>query len=334
MKSSIAVIGAGSWGTSLAILLSAKNHDVRLWGHNSAHMKDLFDTRANNKYLPGIKFPPSLVVTSNLSDALLDVDIVLMVVPSHVFRHVFREISTFIPDNTKIISAVKGIENDSLCSMHQVMNEEMKSADKSFELGVLSGPSFAKEVALQLPTAVTIGFSSLETSKLAQNIFSTDYFRVYTSTDIEGLELSGAYKNVIAIAAGICDGLEFGTNTRAALITRGLAEMQRVGIALKADIATFAGLSGLGDLLLTCTGDLSRNRNVGLQLGKGHTIEKIENEMYMVAEGVKTTKSLYDMVEKLKIDAPILNEVYNIIYLQKNCRKAVSDLLRRELKPE
>ncbi|MGL1932148.1 MAG: NAD(P)-dependent glycerol-3-phosphate dehydrogenase [Desulfotalea sp.] len=334
MKSTIAVIGAGSWGTALAILLSSKKHKVRLWGHNSDHVSNLSEDRVNSKYLPDIPFPTSLVVTSSLAEALINVDIVLMVVPSHVFRIVFREISDLIQDNSKIISAVKGIENNTLCSMHQVMTEEMKNAGKTFELGVLSGPSFAKEVAMQQPTAVTIGFSSIETAKLSQDMFSTDYFRVYTSTDIEGLELSGAYKNVIAIAAGICDGLSFGTNTRAALITRGLAEMQRVGIALGADIATFAGLSGLGDLLLTCTGDLSRNRNVGLQLGKGHKIEQIENDMYMVAEGVKTTKSIYHLVQKLNVDTPIINEVYNIIYRQKDCRKAVKDLLDRELKKE
>ena len=217
--------------------------------------------------------------------------------------------------------------------MYSVMEDSLDNTSH-IECGVLSGPSFAKEVALELPTAVTIGFKSASTAQWAQNIFSTDYFRVYTSTDIVGLEISGAFKNIIAIAAGICDGLGYGTNTRAALITRGLAEMQRFGMVLNAEAATFAGLSGLGDLLLTCTGDLSRNRNVGIQLGRGNSIEKIESEMFMVAEGVKTTKSMYDLAKNLEVQTPILDEVYNIIYLGKDCLKAVQDLLARDLGPE
>lgn len=329
----IAVIGAGSWGTSLAILLAKKGYQVRLWSHNTAHIDTLEKERMNTRYLPGIPFPVTLDVTSSLERAVSGSDLVLMVVPSHGFRKVFTDLVPFLENDSKIISAVKGIENSSLSTMYLVMKEILEPTSQ-VELGVLSGPSFAKEVALELPTAVTIGFASTGTAQWAQNVFSTEYFRVYTSTDIVGLEISGAFKNIIAIAAGICDGLEYGTNTRAALITRGLAEMQRFGMALNAEAATFAGLSGLGDLLLTCTGDLSRNRNVGIQLGRGHSIEKIESEMFMVAEGVKTTKSIYDLAKKIDVETPILDEVYNIIYLGKDCLTAVQDLLARELGPE
>lgn len=330
---SVAVIGAGSWGTSLAILLSSKGIPVRLWAHNASHVEELKDKRENNKYLPAIALPKSLEPTASLQDAVEGAELVLMVVPSHGYRDVFSQLLPFLDEGVKIISAVKGVENNSLCTMHQVMVEEL-GQESAVELGVLSGPSFAKEVALKRPTAVTIGFENIKTAQWAQSIFSTDFFRVYTSVDIDGLELSGAFKNIIAIAAGICDGLDFGFNTRAALITRGLAEMQRLGVAMEADATTFSGLSGLGDLLLTCTGDLSRNRNVGLELGRGNSIEKIEQEMFMVAEGVKTTLSVYQLARKWNVDTPILDEVYNIIYEGKDCLEAVQDLLARELKPE
>ena len=332
--SSVAVIGAGSWGTSLAVLLSNKGIPVRLWAHKQSHVEELSHKRENNKYLAGIILPKSLEPTASLRGAVEGAELVLMVVPSHGYRDVFSQLIPFLAEGAKVISAVKGVENNSLSTMHQIMVEELGSKTSTVELGVLSGPSFAKEVALNKPTAVTIGFDNIETAQWAQDIFSTDFFRVYTSTDVDGLELSGAFKNIIAIATGICDGLDFGLNTRAALITRGLAEMQRLGVAMKADSATFSGLSGLGDLLLTCTGDLSRNRKVGLELGRGNTIEKIEQEMFMVAEGVKTTLSMYQLARKWNIDTPILDEVYNIIYQGKDCLQAVQDLLARELKPE
>jgi len=240
-------------------------------------------------------------------------------------------------DNCRIISAVKGIENSTLKTMTQVMDEILTAKNnnlKKIEFGVLSGPSFAKEVANDVPTAVTIGFKNLQTAKEIQKIFVTDFFRVYASNDVIGLEISAALKNIIAIAAGVCDGLGYGLNTRAALITRGLAEIQRLGVALKADPATFSGLSGIGDLLLTCTGDLSRNRMVGLKLGQGKSLDQIKNEMNMIAEGIITTQSGYDLAQKMKIEMPILEQMYNIIYKGKNCSEAVRDLLNRELKVE
>lgn len=220
--------------------------------------------------------------------------------------------------------------------MTQVIEElvEEKNGKEQVEVGVLSGPSFAEEVAKDIPTAVTIGFSRLETAQEIQRIFGTETFRVYASQDVIGLEISASFKNIIAIAAGVCDGLGYGLNTRAALITRGLAEMKRLGVAMKADPVTFSGLSGIGDLLLTCTGDLSRNRTVGLKLGQGKSLQQLTEEMSMVAEGIKTTRSIFDLSGKLGIEMPILEQVYNILYKDKSCSDAVKDLLARDLRDE
>lgn len=341
----IAVIGAGSWGTALAILLGQKYNNVQLWAHRTAHSNDLTRDRENNKYLPGITFPPDLLITDSLQSAVTDATIVVMVVPSHSYRDVFSQLLPYLKEGCRVVSAVKGIENSSLKTMTQVMEELLMSFYKNvglyqafdnngIELGVLSGPSFAKEVACSVPTAVTVGFKNIEIAKEIQKIFVTDFFRVYASTDLIGLEISAALKNIIAIATGVCDGLGYGLNTRAALITRGLAEITRLGSALGAEESTFSGLSGVGDLLLTCTGSLSRNRTVGLLLGEGKNLRQIKDEMQMVAEGIKTTRSVYDLARKLDIDMPILEQVYKIIYEEKNCAEAVSDLLKRELKVE
>lgn len=341
----IAVIGAGSWGTALAILLGQKYDNVQLWAHRRAHSDALLKDRENSKYLPSIPFPSGLKVTNNLQTAVTDASIVVMVVPSHSYRDVFGRLLPSLYQGCRIVSAVKGIENDSLKTMTQVMEELLMDHfntddiyqacyHNDIELGVLSGPSFAKEVALSVPTAVTVGFSDIEVAKEIQKIFGTDFFRVYASTDLVGLEISAALKNIIAIATGVCDGLGYGLNTRAALITRGLAEITRLGVALGAEEATFSGLSGVGDLLLTCTGRLSRNRTVGLKLGEGKNIKQVKDEMQMVAEGIKTTRSVYDLAKNLDIDMPILEQVYKIIYEDKDCAEAVSDLLKRELKVE
>jgi glycerol-3-phosphate dehydrogenase (NAD(P)+) len=333
----IAVIGAGSWGTALAVLLAGKGYAVKLWGHSYDHLENLIKARENTKYLPGIPFPENLQPVHRLNQAVEGSLIIIMAVPSHAYRNVFLELVPLLCEKCKIISAVKGIENKTLQTMTQLMTQiiaEQNLVEKNIELGVISGPSFAQEVAKEVPTAVTIGFNNLQTAKEIQNIFGTDFFRVYASRDIIGLEISAALKNIIAIAAGVCDGLGYGLNTRAALITRGLAEIQRLGIALKADPLTFSGLSGLGDLLLTCTGDLSRNRTVGIKLGEGKTLDQVKKEMSMVAEGIKTTQSAYDLAQKMNIEMPILEQVYNIIYKGKNCSAAVRDLLSRDLKVE
>jgi len=259
-----------------------------------------------------------------------------MVVPSHGYRKVFKSLIPFLQPGTFLVSAVKGIEIGSRQTMCQIMETELANASVSgtMHTGVLSGPSFADEVATGQPTAVTIGFSEKAAAEAVQHLFSTDFFRVYTSTDIIGLEISAAMKNVIAIAAGISDGIGYGLNTRAALITRGLAEITRLGVKLGANPLTFSGLGGMGDLVLTCTGSLSRNRTVGLKLGEGRTLAQALSEMTMVAEGVKTTKSCYNLAAAVGVEMPILEQTYQVLYEDKICRQAVQDLFKRRLKDE
>ncbi len=332
----VAVIGAGSWGTAIAGLLAAKGLKTVLWGHNEKHVTTLIKDRENKKYLPGFIFPKSLSIEIDLKEAATGADVICMVVPSHGYRKVFEKLVPYLKTGASVVSAVKGIENTSLMTMTQVMRECLGSAQtsKNLTLSVLSGPSFAKEVAQGLPTLVTIGCDELEKAQFLQNVFGSERFRVYASQDMIGLEVSAALKNIVAIAAGISDGLQFGLNSRAALITRGLAEITRMGVAMGADPVTFSGLSGLGDLVLTCTGDLSRNRTVGLKLGEGKKLPEILDEMEMVAEGVKTTQSVHDLVLKMGVEMPILDQVFQILYREKECLRAVTDLLTRELKVE
>ncbi len=335
----VAVIGAGSWGTALAKLLGDKGEDVVLWAHRQEHVKELRETRENKTYLPDFLLPENIKFTADLQEAISGRSVVTMVVPSHVFRDVFSQMIPFLGEAVSLVSATKGIENDTLMTMTQVMADELSSASAEKQdiikrLGVLTGPSFAREVAAGLPTAVTVASSSIETAKLFQNVFFTERFRVYTSTDVIGQELGGALKNIVAIAAGICDGLGYGTNTRAALITRGLAEITRLGVKMGANPLTFSGLGGMGDLVLTCTGNLSRNRTVGLKLGQGQKLKDILADMEMVAEGVKTTKSAWTLARREEVDMPILEQVYQVLYEDKPCEQAVRDLLQRDQKQE
>ena len=330
----IAVIGAGSWGTALAILLARKGLDVALWGRDAAAIQTMQSAGMNTKYLPGHPFPKNLVTTADLAEAAANADCALMVVPSHGFRAVFRRFLPLLPENIPVVSATKGIENERLHTMTQIMAEESEAFAKPFHFAVLSGPSFAEETAAGQPTAVTVACADGARAAELQRLFSHERFRVYSSTDVTGLEISGAMKNVIAIAAGSAEGLGYGLNARAALITRGLAEISRLGLALGADARTFAGLSGLGDLVLTCTGDLSRNRAVGLKLGAGWSLPDILADMRMVAEGVKTTLSCRQLAERHGVDMPILEQTHAALYLGKNCNAAVVDLLGRDLKGE
>lgn len=332
----IAVLGAGSWGSALALLLSKKGYRVRLWGFDPEHVETLEKDRENKVYLPGVAFPATLFPTSDLEKAVGGSPTICMVVPSHGYRAVFKNLVRYLEEDSVVISAAKGIENETLQTMSQVMTDVLQSSrvDITVERAVLSGPSFAREVADEVPTAITMGCKNPIIAQELQNLFNTGYFRVYTSPDIIGLEVSAALKNIIAIAAGICDGLTFGMNARAALITRGLAEIARLGRELGAEPSTFYGLSGMGDLVLTCTGDLSRNRSVGLKLGSGQSLAEILDDMSMVAEGVKTTKSVYHLAKEKKVEMPIVEQVYQILYEDKDCRTAVNDLLNRELKPE
>ena len=336
---STAVLGAGSWGTALAILLAEKGVETTLWARKEETARKIRDAGENPLYLPGFPLPPDLEVTPELERALSGKEVVLLAVPSHGMRQTARLISDMIgagilerPPRV-YVSAAKGIENETFMTMTEVLSEVLPR-EPSHELAVLSGPSFAKEVALKMPTAVTIAAFSEETARMLTELFSTDFFRVYSTLDVTGVQLGGAVKNVMAVAAGISDGLGFGTNTRAALITRGLAEMSRLGLKLGANPLTFAGLAGLGDLVLTCTGDLSRNRQVGLKLGKGQTMEEIRSSMNQVAEGIRTSKSLYRLSRRHNVEMPITAEVYKVVHKGLDPRKAVRSLLDRPPKPE
>lgn len=331
-----AIVGAGSWGTALAKMLSDKGYRITLWAHRQAHVDEIVSERENRTYLPGFKLNENLTATADLKGAVSNQPVVVMVVPSHGFRDVFRQLLPHLSDNTYVISAVKGIENDTLMTMSQVMGDELGKLafPLKLHLGALAGPSFAKEVAAGVPTAVSVAAKSKEEAVFFQEFFNAPLFRVYACTDLIGLELGGALKNIIAIAAGISDGLGYGTNTRAALITRGLAEISRLGVAMGADPLTFSGLGGLGDLVLTCTGDLSRNRTVGLKLGQGKNLSTILSEMNMVAEGVMTTRSAWNLAGKMDIEMPILEQIYLVLYKDKPCNEAVMDLMGRSLKQE
>ncbi len=331
-----AVVGAGSWGTALAKLLGDKGERVFLWGHDPAHIAAINKERENKKYLPGARIPEMVCPTDDLAGAVGDARCVVMVIPSHGYRAVFEKLAPELGDGALVVSAVKGIENRTLQTMTQVMQDTLDRQNRSIHvsLSVLSGPSFAAEVAVEQPTAVTVASGSKDAACAVQELFSTRFFRVYTSSDVTGLELSAAMKNVIAIAAGISDGLGFGLNTRAALITRGLAEITRLGVHLGAHPLTFSGLGGLGDLVLTCTGSLSRNRTVGLKLGEGKSLDEALAEMTMVAEGVKTTRSCYNLARQHGVEMPILEQTYQVLYANKDCRRAVDDLFQRSLKEE
>lgn len=329
----IGVIGAGSWGTTLADLLAKKGHDVILWAYEADLVKEMEETRVNSVFLPGITLSPRLRFTNSLQEAASGKEIVLFVSPTQVFRSVLKGALPFLTEETLLVNAAKGVELDTLKTISQI-SAELLPARLFANFCVISGPSFAREVAQEMPTAVVAASPALEVARRIQEAFSTPCFRVYTNSDMIGVELGGSIKNVIAIAAGISDGLGLGYNPRAALITRGLAEMARLGLAMGAQASTFAGLAGMGDLVLTCTGDLSRNRTVGMQLGQGKKLADILSGMRMVAEGVKTTESAYRLARKLGVDMPITEQVYRVLHENKDPRQAVLDLMTRDLKAE
>jgi glycerol-3-phosphate dehydrogenase (NAD(P)+) len=333
MRERIGVIGAGSWGTTLANLLANKGHDVTLWAYEADLVREMTETGVNGMFLPGIPLSPRLRFTHSLTDAAARKGLLLFVVPSQVVRGVLGSVLPAVSADALMVSASKGIELGTLKTLSQVY-EELLPAALYRNFAVLSGPSFASEVAREMPTAVVAASHDERVAQRVQEVFTTPVFRVYTNRDPMGVELGGAIKNVIALAAGISDGLGFGNNTRAALITRGLAEMTRLGRAMGALGETFAGLAGMGDLVLTCTGELSRNRTVGLKLGQGMSLSAILAEMSMVAEGVKTTESARNLARKLGIDMPITEKVFSILYEDKPARAAVVELMTRDLKAE
>jgi glycerol-3-phosphate dehydrogenase (NAD(P)+) len=326
-----AVIGGGSWGTALAKVLADKGEEVRLWARDPAAADTMRRTHENFRYLPGIPLPENLHATADLGQALDGADMVLIVVPSHTLRDVVRQMrSVGLRDDVPIVSATKGIENETLQLMSEVLESELpREAHRN--LAYLSGPSFAKEVALGLPTAIVLASPNESLAERLQQRFSSERLRAYVNTDVVGVEVGGALKNVIAIAAGGVDGLGIGHNARAAMITRGLNEIARLAMAKGGSALTLAGLAGLGDLVLTCTGEASRNRTVGFELGRGKSIEEVLAGMTQVAEGVRTAKSGYLLAEKLGVELPIVGEVYRVLYERKPLREAVTYLMTRAL---
>jgi glycerol-3-phosphate dehydrogenase (NAD(P)+) len=325
----IAVIGAGSWGTTLACLLAEKGYDVSLWAFEKDLVETIHNTGINSVYLPDVKLPANLKVTYDIEEAVKKSRYVLNVVPTQFTRSVFKEALKYIPENAVIISASKGIENGTLMTVSSILKQIT-----GHQVAVLSGPSFAKEVVRKLPTAVTLATEDPDVGLILQEIFNTQYFRVYTHTDMLGVELGGALKNVIAIASGISDGLGLGHSARAALITRGIVEMVRLGVSLGADERTFSGLSGLGDLVLTCTGPLSRNYSVGVNLGKGMKLKEILSSTRSVAEGVATALSAFELSLKQGVEMPIIEQIHDVIYNEKSPADAVSNLMNRTLRSE
>lgn len=329
----IAVIGAGSWGTTLANLLAGKGVETTLWAFEADLVERMRQSRINDLFLPGFELDRRLGYTNDLAEAVTGRQVVVLVSPSQVMRRVVGQLRPHLAPDGLLISAAKGIENDTLLLMSEVL-EELLGSGATARCAYLSGPSFAREVAAGLPTAVAVAANDPAVAETVQQLFSTDVFRVYTNADVIGVELGGALKNVIALAAGVSDGLGFGHNARAALINRGLVEMARLGLAKGAQADTFAGLAGMGDLVLTCTGDLSRNRTVGMELGRGRPLSDILAGMRMVAEGVSTTLSAYQLAAKLGVDMPITAQMYQILYNGKDPRQAVSDLMMRQLRAE
>lgn len=329
----IAVIGGGSWGTALADLLARNGNDTILWAYEKSLADEMSKTRVNSVYMSGVTLHESLRITSSLEEALTERTMVLLVTPVQVMRSVLSQAAGLIGSDTIIVNASKGIELDTLKTVSQICCEIMGDEIISRYVA-LSGPTFAREVAERLPTLILAASSNENCAARVQAAISNPSFRAYTNSDYIGAELGGAIKNVIAIAAGICDGLGFGHNARAALITRGLAEMNRLGLAMGADAHTFAGLAGMGDLVLTCTGDLSRNRTVGYKLGQGMRLSAILAEMKMVAEGVKSAESIYRLSCKLGVDMPIVAKVFQILHEDKPAREAVTELMARALKAE
>ncbi|MGH7564526.1 MAG: NAD(P)H-dependent glycerol-3-phosphate dehydrogenase, partial [Gemmatimonadota bacterium] len=311
--SRVAVVGGGSWGTALANLVADNGHSVHLWVRDPELAITLERERQNRHYLPGVYLADGIAPTCDMATAVCDAAFVVSAVPSHAVREVMGRAGKCLDDDALVISTSKGIENDTLARMTEVLAEVLPAAAGDL-VAVLSGPSFAVEVARGYPTAVTAAAAELAVAERARDLFGNPRFRVYTSTDIVGVELGGAVKNIVAIATGICDGLRYGHNARAALITRGLAEIARLGVALGGEPLTFMGLTGLGDLVLTCTTDLSRNRTVGLRIGRGETLEEIRSDMRMVAEGVRTTRSVRDLARRQDVEMPITEEVHAMLY--------------------
>ncbi len=325
----VLVAGAGSWGTTLAALLAEKGFDVLLWAFEKKVVEEINTNRTNSTYLPDVTLPDDLRATNYLAEAVATARYIISAVPTQYIRPVFHSLGTRLSPEATIVSVSKGIEIGTLLTPSMVLKEMLGRP-----VAVLSGPSFAKEVLNRKPTAVTLATEDKKTGLILQELFNTDYFRVYTHDDIVGVECGGALKNVVAIASGICDGLGLGYNARAALITRGISEIARLGASMGARKVTFSGLSGLGDLVLTCTGALSRNYTVGYKLGQGMKLTEITGQTQQIAEGIATTLSVHQLSKKFDIDMPITGQVYLTLYENKSPSDTVRDLMNRSLKME
>ncbi|MBE3652632.1 NAD(P)H-dependent glycerol-3-phosphate dehydrogenase [Vibrio navarrensis] len=329
---SMTVIGAGSYGTSLAISLSRNGANVILWGHDPEHMATLEADRENRAFLPGIEFPPSLIVESDLQKAVQASRDLLVVVPSHVFGQVLNSLQPYLRADSRICWATKGLEPETGRLLKDVAFDAL---GENYSLAVLSGPTFAKELAAGMPTAISVASPDAQfVADLQEKIHCSKTFRVYANRDFTGMQLGGAVKNVIAIGAGMSDGIGFGANARTALITRGLAEMCRLGAALGAQPETFMGMAGLGDLVLTCTDNQSRNRRFGLALGQGKDVDTAQQEIGQVVEGYRNTKEVWMLAQRMGVEMPIVDQIYQVLYQGKDARLAAQDLLARDKKSE
>ncbi|MCL6571344.1 MAG: NAD(P)H-dependent glycerol-3-phosphate dehydrogenase [Bacillus sp. (in: Bacteria)] len=327
-KAAIAVVGAGSWGTALAMVLADNGHDVRLWSHNEDQVKEINNFHSNKKYLPDIVLPELIVGYGSLSDALIGVETIILAIPTKAIREVIRKIHVIQDLPLTIVHVSKGIEPDSLLRISEMIKEEMPK-ELLKDVVVLSGPSHAEEVSLRHPTTVTVTSENMEVAEKIQDLFINHNFRVYTISDVIGVEIGGALKNIIALAAGITDGLGYGDNAKAALMTRGLAEIARLGTKMGANPLTFSGLTGIGDLIVTCTSVHSRNWKAGNLLGKGKTLNEVLDNMGMVVEGVRTTKAAYQLAQKYEVNMPITFALYDVLFNGKNPKDSVDVLMAR-----
>jgi glycerol-3-phosphate dehydrogenase (NAD(P)+) len=328
-KERIVVLGAGSWGTALSLVLADNGHEVRLWGHNEAHIQEINKTHKNEKYLPGIVLPESIFGYFSLEESMQDVDTIILAVPTKAIREVLQQILLFRKDPITVVHVSKGIEPDTLLRISEIIEQELPSEIRK-DIVVLSGPSHAEEVSLRHPTTVTVSSKNMESAERIQDLFINSNFRVYTNPDIIGVEIGGALKNIIALAAGISDGLGYGDNAKAALITRGLAEIARLGTKMGANPLTFSGLTGIGDLIVTCTSVHSRNWRAGHLLGLGQSLDEVLDNMGMVVEGVRTTKAAYQLSKQFEVNMPITIALYDILFNNVSAKNAVDSLMGRD----
>lgn len=326
----ISFIGAGSWGTALSIVVADNKHQVKIWDIDDEHIDAMKSTRRNDKYLGGVALPDNIEPTKDIAYCLKDADVLVIAVASQAYRAVMKAHGQYIPDQTIIVNVAKGIENKTLLRISEVI--------ASFKPGnpfvALSGPSHAEEVSRRMPTTLVSASKSKQAAEIIQDLFSTDYLRVYTNPDVVGVELGGALKNIIALAAGITDGMGYGDNAKAALMTRGIREITRLGVAMGAQVETFTGLSGVGDLIVTCTSMHSRNRRCGIMIGEGLSRDEAEKKVGMVVEGIYATKAAYDLSKKLDIEMPIIDQLYGVLYEEADVNQAVKNLMGRKRKHE